>query len=154
MFFYKYNELLNILFFFFETLLKEFRKDYIILKKNIKKFKLFHRDMNIFFLFLYLFLFLAGIIPFIYIILLLYFFIKYCIKYILLSIDIYIYNYYEYKDNEEINIIINIYENIRDFIKNLFIIINKTYLKIDKFLFRMERKKKLKMKIAEFRFLM
>jgi len=152
-FFYKYNKILNIIFYFIETLMEELKKDYKVFKKNIKKFRLFHRDMNIFFLINYLFFFFAGIIPIIYLILLLYFLLKYCIKYILLSIDIYIYNYYDYINNEEYNIIINIYKNIRKLIKYIFIIINKTYLKIDKYLFRMERKKKLKNKIIELRFL-
>jgi hypothetical protein len=152
MFFYQYNKMLNLFFEFIKTIMHEIKQDYNNLKKNIKKFRLFHRNMSIIILLFYLFLFFAGIIPFIYYILFLYFSLKYSIKYIFLSIDFYIYNFYEYKYNEEDNIIIDIYNCIEKNINMIFFYINKYYIIIDKFLFRMERKKKIKQKIIDFRF--
>jgi len=66
-------------------------------------------------------------------------------------LDIYIYNFYDYKYDEDYNLIIKLYMNIKNIITFIFILINKYYIKIDKFLFRMERKKKLEKKIIELR---
>jgi hypothetical protein len=68
-----------------------------------------------------------------------------------LIFDLYIYNLYDYKDNEDNNIIINLFENIRKYLEFFFKFINKIYIKTDKYLFRMERKKKFKMKLADMR---
>jgi hypothetical protein len=151
-FFYKYNKILSLFFEFIKMIFNEIKQDYNNLKKNIKKFRLFHRNMSIILLLFYLFFFFAGIIPFIYYILFLYFSLKYSIKYIFLCIDFYIYNFYEYKYNEENNLIIDIYNYIERNINIIFININKYYINIDKFLFRMERKKKIKQKIIDIRF--
>jgi hypothetical protein len=146
LFFYENNKIIKIIFIFYEVILDELKKDYKLLKKNIRKIKLFHRDMNIIFLPFYIFLFLAGILPIIYLIIFLYFVLKYGIKYLLLSLDIYIYNYYE--DN---NYFIFIYEIIIKYLNNIYIYIYNIYIKIDKFLFRMERKKKLQIKLLNLR---
>jgi hypothetical protein len=152
MFFYKYNKILTLFFEFIKMIINEIKQDYNNLKKNIKKFRLFHRNMSIILLLFYLFFFFAGIIPFIYYILFLYFSLKYSIKYIFLCINFYIYNFYEYKYNEESNLIIDIYNCIEINVNIIFININKYYIHIDKFLFRMERRKKIKQRIIDFRF--
>jgi hypothetical protein len=146
LFFYKNNKIIKIIFIFFEVILDELKKDYKLLKKNIRKIKLFHRDMNIIFLPFYIFLFLAGILPIIYLIVFLFFVLKYGMKYLLLSLDIYIYNYYE-----DENYFIFIYEIIRKYMKKIYIYIYDIYIKIDKFLFRMERRKKFEMKLLNLR---
>jgi hypothetical protein len=56
-FFYKYNKILSLFFEFIKMIFNEIKQDYNNLKKNIKKFRLFHRNMSIILLLFYLFFF-------------------------------------------------------------------------------------------------
>ena len=131
-----------------KTLYKIIKKDYKLLKSNYKKFKLYHRNMFLLIPF-YIFFFLAGLIPLIYLIILIYFIIKYSFKYIFICLELYFYYYYfdSIDEKSKINVFAITYKYNKTNILYIFVLVKTFIFKIDKFLFRMERKEKLKRKI-------
>lgn len=139
---------IKFIFLLLKTIYKIIKKDYKLLKSNYKKFKLFHRNMVLLMPF-YIFFFLAGLIPLIYLIAIIYFIIKYSFKYIFICLELYLYYYYfdSIDEKSKINVFAITYKYNKTNILYIYVLIKTFIFKVDKFLFRMERKEKLKGKI-------